>query len=113
MQKMSSGSLKNVINKMCLQIIFLVYLYKEDLALNNHLELICRKPQPTKETVTVIMMLYRNTKAKVHSSDGDIGFFDIVPGVFQGDKLSPYLFIICLNYVLWTSIDLISKTGLH
>ena len=32
---MSSGSLKNVINKMCLQIIYLIFMYKEDLALNN------------------------------------------------------------------------------
>ena len=32
---MSSGMFKNVINKMCLQIIFLIYMYKKDLALNN------------------------------------------------------------------------------
>ena len=39
-------------------------------------------------------------KAKVHSPDGDTGFFDIVAGVLQGDTLAPYLFIICLDYVL-------------
>ena len=32
---MSLGSLKNVINKMFLQIIDLIYMYEEDLALNN------------------------------------------------------------------------------
>ena len=32
---MSPGSFKNVINKMCLQIIKIWYIYKEDLALNN------------------------------------------------------------------------------
>ena len=43
---MSLGSFKNVINKMCLQIIYLIYMYKEDLALNNLQWLICHKTQP-------------------------------------------------------------------
>ena len=34
-KKISSGSFKNVMNKMCLQVIYLIYIYKEDLALNN------------------------------------------------------------------------------
>ena len=37
--------LKNVINKMCLQIIFVKYVYKEDLALSNLQWLICYKTQ--------------------------------------------------------------------
>ena len=53
-----------------------------------------------KETVAAIMMLYRNTKVKVHSPDGDTDYFDIVAGVLQGDTLAPYLFIICLDYEL-------------
>ena len=57
------------------------------------------------ETVAAIMILYRNTKVKVHSPDGDADYFDIVAGVLQGDIFSPYLFIICLDYVLRTSID--------
>ena len=32
---MSPGSFKNVIYKMSLQIMYLIYMYKEDLALNN------------------------------------------------------------------------------
>ena len=32
---MSSGSFKNVINKMCLQIFYSIYMYKQDLLLNN------------------------------------------------------------------------------
>ena len=51
------------------------------------------------------MILYRNTEVKVRSQDGDTEYFDIVPGVLQGDTLAPYLFIICLDYVLWTSIQ--------
>ena len=38
-------------------------------------------------------------------------YFDIVAGVLQGDTLAPYLFIICLDYVLRTSIDKIKENG--
>ena len=64
-----------------------------------------------KETVAAIMMLYRNTKVKVCSPDGDTDYFDIVAGVLQGDTLSRYLFIICLDYVLRTSIDKMKDKG--
>ena len=36
-------------------------------------------------------------------------YFDIVAGVLQGDTLSPYLFIICQDYALRTSIDKIKE----
>ena len=64
-----------------------------------------------KETVAAIMMLYRNIKIKVRSPDGDKDYFDIVAGVLQGDTLAPYLFIICLDYVLRTSIDKIKENS--
>ena len=51
------------------------------------------------------MMLYRNTKVKVCSPEGDTDYFDIVAGVLQGDTLAPYLLIICLDYGLRTSIN--------
>ena len=35
------------------------------------------------------MMLYKNTKVKVCSSDGDIDYFDIVADLLQGDTLVP------------------------
>ena len=63
-----------------------------------------------KETVTATI-LYRNTKVKVRSPDGDTEYFDIVAGVLKGDTLAPYLFIICLDYVLRTSIDKIRENG--
>ena len=64
-----------------------------------------------KETIATIVMLYRNTKVKVCSPDGDIDYFDIVAGVLQGDTLAPYLFIICLDYMLRTSIDKIKENS--
>ena len=60
-----------------------------------------------KETVAAITILYRNTKVKVGSPDGDTEYFDIVAGVLQGGTLAPYLFIICgedkFTY-LWSSV---------
>ena len=50
-------------------------------------------------------MLYKNTKVKIHSPDGDTDYFDIVANVLQGDTLALYLFIICLDNMLRTSID--------
>ena len=38
-----------------------------------------------KEIVEAIMVLYKNTKVKVRSPDGDTDFFDNVTGVLQGD----------------------------
>ena len=45
-------------------------------------------------------------KVKVCSPDGDTDYFDIVAVVLQEDTLAAYLFIICLDYMLRTSIDL-------
>ena len=64
-----------------------------------------------KETVAALTILYRNTKVKVGSPDGDTECLDIVAGVLQGDTLASYLFIICLDYVLRTSIDKIRENG--
>ena len=64
-----------------------------------------------KETEVAITILYRNTNVKVRSPDGDTEYFDIVAGVLQRDPLATYLFIICLDYVLRTSIDKIRENG--
>ena len=47
-----------------------------------------------KETVTAIMIL-----------------FDIIAGVLQESALAPYLFVICQDYLLRTSIDLMKENG--
>ena len=57
------------------------------------------------------MMMYKNTKVKVHAPDGNTDYFDIVASVLQGDTLAPYLFIICLNYVFQTSTDLMKENS--
>ena len=66
-----------------------------------------------KQNITAIMILYKNTKVKVHSPDGDTDFFNIVADILQGDTLAPSLFIICLDYVLQIWIYLIKENGLH
>ena len=57
------------------------------------------------------IMLHKNMKAVVCSPDGDTNFFDKVAGVLQGYLLAPYLFILCLDYIFQTSIDLIKQNG--
>ena len=64
-----------------------------------------------KETVAAITILYRNTKVKVRLPDGDTEYFNIIAGVQQGDTLSPYLLIICLDYMLRISINKIREKG--
>ena len=63
------------------------------------------------ETVAAITIVCRNTKVKVRSPEGDTEYLDIVAGVLQRDTLAPYLFIICLDYVLRTSINNIRENG--
>ena len=36
----------------------------------------------------------------VRSSDANTTYFEITTGVLQGDTHAPFLFIICLDYVL-------------
>ena len=62
-----------------------------------------------KESVTTIIMLYKNLTAMILLPDGNTEFFDIVSGVLLGDILVLYLFIICLDCILQMSIDLIKK----
>ena len=48
----------------------------------------------------------------VRSPDSNTDVVDIVTGVLQGDTLAAlYLFKLYLDYVFWTSIDLIKEIG--
>ena len=53
-----------------------------------------------KETVTSLMMIYKNTKAMVCSPDSNTDFFNTVTGGLKGDTQVLYMFIIYLDYVL-------------
>ena len=59
------------------------------------------------------MMLYKNTKAMVHLPNDNTDFFNIVVGVLHGNTFAPYLFIICPDYALWMSINLIKEKHIH
>ena len=48
----------------------------------------------------------------LRSPDGDKPFFKITTGVLQGDTIAPFLFIICLDYVLINSLKDIENIGL-
>ena len=57
----------------------------------------------------LLLCFYISLLWQCRSPDGDTDYFDIVAGVLQGATLAPYLFIICLDYELRTSIDEIKK----
>ena len=40
------------------------------------------------ETISAMIIFYRNTKVKVHLKDWDTDFFDIVAGILQEDTLA-------------------------
>ena len=53
-----------------------------------------------KESVTTIMMVYKNTKAMFRFPDGDTNFFDIVIGILRGDLIVLSVLVICRDYKL-------------
>ena len=53
----------------------------------------------------------QNTNVKVHSPDGVTDYYDIAAGVLQRDTLAPNVFIICLDNVHRTSIDIMKENG--
>ena len=59
----------------------------------------------------IYIYIYIYTISCIISLDGNTGYFNIVAGILQGDILVPYLFIICLDYMLRTSINKIKENG--
>ena len=57
------------------------------------------------------MMFYKNAKIIICSSDGNNDLVDIVAGVLQEYTFAPFQFIISLNLVLQTSIDLMKENS--
>ena len=58
-QKMVARSFKNVIYK-CVDKSYLIYMYKDDLALNNRQRLICHKTKPDLNLDQLTIKLYVN-----------------------------------------------------
>ena len=56
------------------------------------------------DIVNAIRVMYEDTSAVVITPDGETDAFNINTGVLQGDPLAPFLFIMCLDYALRTSI---------
>ena len=44
--------------------------------------------------------LYKKTRARVLTSNGETNLFEIRAGVLQGDTLAPYIFVIGLDFVM-------------
>ena len=71
---MSPGSFKNVFYKIYLKIIYLIYMYKQDLALNNQQRLICYKSlsnqtKPQTQTHTQRTKLHHTlTTTNIHTN---------------------------------------------
>ena len=65
----------------------------------------------TDKITSAIMISYKDIKSIVRSDDCDSEFCDITGGVLQGDTLVPFLFIICLNYVLKKALERENELG--
>ena len=61
--------------------------------------------------VNAIRVMYKNTSALVVIPESNNDIFQMGSGVLKGDSLAPFLFIICLDYTLSTSM--FSSNGLN
>ena len=61
------------------------------------------------QTTSTLLQLYCK-ETQVRSPDGGTDYFDIVAVVLQRGTLASYPFIICLDYVLRTSIDIMKDS---
>lgn len=56
------------------------------------------------EIGNAVRVMYENTSALVMTTEGNTGVFPIDTGSLQGDPLAPFLFVICLGYVIRSAI---------
>ena len=56
------------------------------------------------EIGNAIRVMYENTSALVMTTEGNTDVFPIDTGSLQGDPLAPFLFVICLGYVIRSAI---------
>ena len=55
--------------------------------------------------IEVIRVLYTNTSSTIMTPDGETEPIYIMAGIFQGDTLAPFLFIMVLDYALRNLLD--------
>ena len=55
--------------------------------------------------LNAISTMYKGTKAKIITPDGETDIFEITAGIIQGVTLAPYLFVIVLDYVLRKTVS--------
>lgn len=70
---------------------------------------ILREYEISDETIKAVMMLYKNTQAKVQSLDGDADFFDVCARVLQSDTLT----LLLVHPVLQLCIIYLNKSTLQ
>src|SRR5205085_5495342 len=56
------------------------------------------------QLIKPICAMYQSTTTSVQTSDGPTESFETTSGVLQGDSLSPFLFIIVMDWIIRTSI---------
>ena len=56
------------------------------------------------EIWNAIRVMYENSSALVMTPEGNTDVFLIDTGSLQGDPLAPFLFVICLGYVIRSAI---------
>ena len=62
--------------------------------------------------VEAIQLIYEDSSAIIITPDGETAAFYILAGIFQGDILAPFLFIIVLDYCLREAITNCEDTGI-
>ena len=92
-------------------LLFVDFSKPSDSAFRGKMEPILLAYSLPKETVKAWILQYKNTNVKIRSPKWFRDFFDIVAGILQGKTLAGYVFIICLDCVLPSSIDLIKEVG--
>ena len=54
-----------------------------------------------------LLALYNGTTATTRTADGDTEFFPTTSGILQGDTLSPFLFVVVMDFLLRTALLLL------
>ena len=57
--------------------------------------------------ISAIKVLYTDTSSSILFSDGETESFSIITGILEGNTLTPFLFIVVVDYILRMSVDTI------